>query len=80
MIAKDFSVSEDCVSCGKCVELCPAGNIFLENGRISFGDQCVICLGCYHRCPQKAIRYQNKVKTDRYLNPNIRELDIGKDF
>lgn len=80
LIAKDFSVSEDCVSCGKCVELCPAGNIFLENGRISFGDQCVICLGCYHRCPQKAIRYQNKVKTDRYLNPNIRELDIGKDF
>jgi ferredoxin len=80
LIANDFSVSSDCVQCGKCVELCPTQNISLENGKISFADRCVICLGCYHRCPKKAIRYKNYTKQDRYINPHIREADIGKDL
>lgn len=80
LIVKDFSVSEDCIRCGKCVELCPSDNISLVDGTITFGDRCVICLGCYHRCPKKAIRYKDKIKSDRYLNPNIRESDIGKDL
>lgn len=80
LIANDFSVSSDCIQCGKCVQLCPTQNISLENGKISFADRCVICLGCYHRCPKKAIRYKKSTKQDRYLNPHIRESDIGKDM
>lgn len=80
LIARDFSVTEDCIRCGKCVELCPTDNISLSDGKIVFSDRCVICLGCYHRCTQKAIRYKGKTKQDRYLNPTIRESDIGKDF
>lgn len=79
LLTKDFSVSEDCIGCGKCVELCPSGNITLTDGHIQFGDSCVACLGCYHRCPQKAIRYKKKKKRDRYLNPYIKESDLGKD-
>lgn len=80
LIANDFSVSDNCIRCGKCIDLCPTQNISLQNGKITFADRCVICLGCYHRCPQKAIRYKNKNKKDRYINPNICETDIGKDL
>ena len=77
-IADDFSVSESCVLCGKCTELCPSGNITIECGKVEFSDKCVACLGCYHRCPQKAIIYQNKKKDYRYFNPNVNESDLGK--
>ena len=80
LIVNDFSVSTDCVRCGKCVKLCPMNNISILDGALVFSDRCVICMGCYHRCPQKAIRYKNKKKSDRYLNPDIQESDIGKDL
>lgn len=80
LIAKDFSVSDNCIKCGKCVNLCPADNIVLNNGKIVFLDNCVACLGCYHRCPQKAILYKNRKKKDRYINPFIDEEMIGKNL
>lgn len=78
LLAKDFSVTDSCILCQKCVKLCPVENIFVKNGKITFGDSCVACIGCYQRCPQKAIRYKNKKKTDRYINPFIWEEEIGK--
>ncbi len=80
LIGERFWVSEDCIGCGKCVGLCPAQNISMENGKITFGNACVACLGCYHRCPQKAIRYLSKKKKDRYINPRIDEKSIGKNI
>lgn len=80
IIGRRFRVSDSCARCGKCVDLCPADNISLENGGITFGDNCVACLGCYHRCPKKAITYLGKKKKDRYFNPNVNEFDMGKDL
>ncbi|MCI8944586.1 MAG: 4Fe-4S binding protein [Clostridia bacterium] len=80
LIGRRFSVTDDCVKCGKCVDLCPSQNISLTNKGIVFADKCVACLGCYHRCPKKAIVYLNKSKKDRYVNPNIDESNIGKDI
>lgn len=79
LIAKNFSVTEDCIQCGKCVKVCPSGNISLKEGKIAFGESCVACLGCYHRCPKKAIRYKNRKKLDRYFHPEVKEADLGKD-
>ena len=79
-IGSDFHTTSSCTKCGKCVNLCPAKNISLSNDKIEFGNNCVACLGCYHRCPNKAIKYKNKNKKFRYVNPNINEFDIGKDF
>ena len=78
LLAKDFSVTDDCTLCQKCIKLCPTANISVKEGRIVFGDSCVACIGCYQRCPKKAIRYKNKKKMDRYLNPLIQEAEIGK--
>ena len=80
IIGNRFCVSEDCVKCGKCVKVCPVGNIEFKDGKPQFGDKCVACLGCYHRCPKKAIRYLKKKKKDRYVNPFINEKEIGKDL
>lgn len=80
LIANDFSVTESCVFCKKCIGLCPSDNISIRDNKIVFNDKCVACLGCYHRCPQKAIIYKGKNKKDRYINPNIDENDIGKDM
>lgn len=76
-IAEDFSVSEACVLCRKCIDLCPAKNIFIKDGKIEFSDKCIACLGCYHRCSEKAIVYKNKKKDYRYFNPNVDESEIG---
>lgn len=79
LIAKDFSVTDDCIRCGKCINLCPSGNISMKEGKITFGESCVACLGCYHRCPRKAIRYKNRKKLDRYFHPEVKEADLGND-
>lgn len=80
IIGQRFKVSPECIKCQKCVKLCPAGNITFKDGEIVFGDKCIACLGCYHRCPNKAIKYLNKNKKYRYVNPNVNEADIGKDL
>ncbi len=80
LIAENFSVNEKCTVCGKCVKICPVGNIALNNGVVQFGNKCTACLGCYHRCPQKAIIYKGRNKKSRYINPFVNENDIGKSF
>lgn len=77
-IADDFSVTEDCILCKKCVELCPTENISVKEGKVEFSDKCVACLGCYHRCSEKAIVYKNKKKDYRYFNPNVNKSELGK--
>lgn len=79
LLANDFAVTEDCIRCEKCLDLCPSGNITIKEGKIVFGQSCVACLGCYHRCPRKAIRYKNRKKLDRYFHPDVKESDLGKD-
>lgn len=58
ILGKLFRVDrEKCVSCGKCVKLCPLGNIRMdENGRIKFGNKCMGCTACSFHCPKDAIK------------------------
>lgn len=77
IIGERFSVTEDCINCGKCVAICPSKNISMTEKGVVFSDKCVACLGCYHRCSKKAIVYRNKRKQFRYINPNINESLIG---
>lgn len=79
-IGRSFIVADNCIKCEKCISICPVENIRLKDDKIVFGTKCVACLGCYHRCPEKAILYKNHKKKDRYVNPNINENEIGKDF
>ena len=52
-----WSVSEECVHCGRCAAVCPVGNIKMTSGTPTWGKHCVSCTACYHNCPAKAISY-----------------------
>lgn len=76
--ADRFTV-EGCKSCGLCAELCPNGNIVLENGVPKFGENCDLCLGCLNCCPTDAIDYGKSTHgKKRYKNPRVPVYDLIK--
>lgn len=58
---KKIFADDKCVSCGKCVQLCPDGAIEIKNGRPEWvKPKCQHCTACINRCPQKAIQFGKK--------------------
>ena len=55
--AKKFYATNDCISCGKCVKVCPLNNIHVEDGKPVWGENCTHCMACICRCPKEAIEY-----------------------
>lgn len=56
LIGRGFRATDECVGCGLCERVCPQANIYIENGRPTFGKNCVGCMGCAFSCPKNAIR------------------------
>ena len=54
---KPFYSTDDCISCGMCVKVCPMQNITMDNGRPHWNGHCNTCDACYHHCPKHAIQY-----------------------
>lgn len=66
--AKKFYAIEDCISCGKCVNVCPLKNVSIENGKPKWGDNCTHCMACICKCPNEAIEYGKHSKgLPRYI-------------
>lgn len=55
--ATPFTVSDKCISCGKCEAVCPMGNVRMEAGRPVWGNRCTHCMACICGCPAEAIEY-----------------------
>ncbi len=70
-MAKDFTVTDQCIRCEQCVRVCPMKNVSMEDDSITFADHCCGCLACYNRCPKHAIQYKGK-KVKTYVNPNVK--------
>lgn len=67
---KAFTVSDKCISCGKCASLCPMNNIEIRDGRPVWNGKCVHCMACICSCPTEAIEYGSKSKGQpRYTCP-----------
>ncbi|WP_455682786.1 EFR1 family ferrodoxin [Thomasclavelia sp.] len=68
--AKKFYVTDKCISCGKCVQVCPLNNVTLKNNKPIWGNHCTHCMACICRCPSKAIEYGKHSKgKERYTFP-----------
>ncbi len=61
--ASKFGVSDSCIACGKCANVCPMGNISVAGGTPQWQTDCCGCLACYHICPRKAIDYGRFTKS-----------------
>ena len=65
--AKGFYSTNQCIGCGKCVNLCPLNNISLKNEKPTWKNKCTHCMACICGCPTKAIEYKNKTQNkERY--------------
>lgn len=52
-----FHATENCIGCGLCEKVCPAGCIRIEAGKaVHSGEHCQVCMACIHHCPKKAIQ------------------------
>lgn len=76
---KNYNISDNCISCGICKEVCPVENIKLVNGKPIFGHHCEQCVACIQYCPKKAINYKNATqKRRRYTNPSIKYKELSE--
>ncbi len=55
--AKNFYTTDACISCGKCVNVCPLNNVRMDNGKPAWGNYCTHCMACICHCPKEAIEY-----------------------
>ena len=49
-----------CISCTKCVRLCPMKNLKVERGLVIAGIRCTMCYRCINNCPKQAITLLGK--------------------
>jgi ferredoxin len=59
-----------CKRCGRCVKICPAGAIVLEDYPIFDEKKCIFCYHCEKTCPYKAIEcnwIRTKLLTGRWI-------------
>lgn len=78
--AELYTVTEECIGCGICMRVCPAGCITLKEQRAihhpldDAGNLvCEVCMACIHNCPKNAIRLNIPEKNEnaRYRNEHI---------
>lgn len=55
-----LKISDDCIGCGVCSEVCPMGNIRMQGKRAVSGNRCTMCYRCISLCPKKAITLLGK--------------------
>lgn len=74
--AKRYTVNDNCISCGICTKVCPAGNVVLSGNKPSFGENCALCFACLHNCPKNAIHFKSEKSTARFVNDGITLKEI----
>ena len=57
---RKFRATDGCISCGRCAEICPLGNISISEGAPKWKGNCTHCMACISYCPVEAIEYGKK--------------------
>ena len=73
---KYFTVTDACIGCAVCTEVCPRGNYELTSTGVKTQGDCDFCFACIQNCPQRAIQFRRQEEgtfpdgTEK--NPNAR--------
>ena len=52
-----INISDECINCGACVEMCPVDAIIQKGTKYEIDiDKCIACGGCLGMCPVDAIK------------------------
>ncbi len=63
-----------CISCKKCVKICPMNNITVSDDIITQNGKCTMCYRCINSCPSKAITLLGKEVVKQYdINNYIKQ-------
>lgn len=49
-----YKISEECISCGACVDACPVSAISMDDKAVIDAGTCIDCGGCSGVCPVDA--------------------------
>lgn len=63
-----FLITDACIGCAICTEVCPRGNYELTSTGVKTEGDCDFCFACIQNCPQKAIQFKDR----KEVNPNAR--------
>lgn len=86
---KYFTVTDACIGCGICTDVCPRGNYELTSKGVEMEGDCDFCFACIQNCPQKAIQFARNEKDPllgrgevnsnaRYRNQHVSLMDIKR--
>ena len=76
---KEYNVNDRCTGCGICKEVCPVGNIAMQNSKPVFNHTCEQCVACIQFCPKKAINFKNQTQNRRrYTNPGVNYKELAE--
>jgi len=76
LIDRTYSATDACTGCGICEQVCPVGNISMENSRPVWHQHCENCLACFNWCPVDALRGSVSKKEYRYKHPEVTLQDM----
>ncbi len=82
-----FVVTDRCIGCAACVDVCPRGNYEMTSQGVKTDGECEFCFACIQNCPQKAIQFSTgernllvrngeKNPEARYRNEHVSLWDI----
>ncbi len=78
---EQITITDKCVGCGICTQVCPVKRFYIEDGKAKRTENtCEFCLACAHNCPQKAIitSVSDKNPEARFRNEHVTLQDIIK--
>lgn len=84
---KYFVITDRCIGCGVCTDVCPRGNYSLTGNGVKTSGDCEFCFACIQNCPQKAIQFAEqpeggfpklpeKNPNARYRNEHVSLMDL----
>lgn len=50
-----------CIGCSKCANICPTGNIVMQDNKAKGHNKCTMCYRCVNSCPKQAITLLGKI-------------------